>query len=206
MSALSTRSVLPAVLLASHVVFGCGGDPDPCWDVEVGDELLVEVRDSYDEGSQFAFSSPVTFGAEDPPSCNSGFDFSPGDATTLRLTGQYQTNMADCMPGEAEADGAGSGLVTLVEGSAPRAGFSYGPAPVSAIARGRVGECEGGWQLDFLDHGSGGRFSEPEPGAIPPVVMIRGFGPGASAACEAIFGNPLPRYCADMFVVKLGKL
>lgn len=70
---------------------GCNDDAEPCYGLEVGERLEVEVVEHYDQSSRFtgALQNVNNY-------CPAGLDLSPGDVAKVRVERQVFSEVTSC--------------------------------------------------------------------------------------------------------------
>ncbi len=201
------------VITAVCVVLGCGGrDPEPCFELAIGDRLGVQVLQAYTPSSDYTYDAARTM-LTGEPSCQS-FDSLEGQVLELTVVSQEELDEEHCQSNYATLDAPDTlGQITFggVEPSSDGndlVGFPWRPS-LKSNKWGTVNGCTGGWSIALEQAGDDSTFFKaPAVGQAPTTLLLRGFAPGDSAECTAQFPDveKPAGYCADPYVVEVSRL
>jgi hypothetical protein len=193
-----------SVLILTLALLACER-PGPCFGLGLGERYQVELLEAYTEGSSYE----LDLGRPVPASCGPGFDLQPADLLSVRVVEQPQGDPCDVNVVELESP------VRDDLGPASQRQFSLLQGPASGIFQvyhaATLAGCEGTWGLAVKSQGPAGGadgdpFPRPEPGGVPPILLVRGFrAEELTPECLALLPEGTPT-CMDHFVAVITRL
>jgi hypothetical protein len=200
---MSSRIGRRLVLALLGAVWAGGCDPTgPCaLGIDQMGRYQADVLERYDAQSQFTYDVTIIRRPGWPSEPCSGADgIGPGASLVLQATGEMNRRRGFCDSVTADLTATPPEMTVVGPASNQwvRTEFAVALSGMFSTADVAFGGCTGSMGLGVYD-GTEDVFAEPEPGSVPPAVLLRVFAPTeqADAACPA---------CYDNFVIRFTKL
>lgn len=210
-AAPGSRLAQLGVLLASTLLLGsCSSTPDSCWNLSVGDHLTLELLEPYTPASSYTYErlpqSPAsTHFLDENPSCGADFDYNAGDALDISVSAISEPDNSNPVCRSSEFRIESPVRLQPTRSRVPGAFQQGGHATLYNGDDITVDGCGTFRSVNLVSTGSfPGAISEPIPGQVPPLVLVRAAivrTPRADGSCET--GSSDPQYCVDQFVVRI---